>query len=149
MNCIEFNFLCFQWLRCNSSSICSISAKCFNPISKAIMADIRNGNVPVTNDIGKSRTGCYHMAYIFSIIGRYRRASNQPISACILPAYIGMRRIDLYRYAPNRNKVNYRCRCTVVKIKNETPLFISIQIIIQKWNWYQSSWMSVYFSLML
>ena len=29
--------------------------------------------------------------------------------------------------------------CTVGQRKNETPLFISIQIIIQKWNWYQSS----------
>ena len=28
-------------------------------------------------------------------------------------------------------------------------LFISIQIIVQKWNWYQSSWIIVYFSLML
>ena len=40
------------------------------------------------------------------------------------------------------------CECTVGQ-KNETPLFISIQIIVQKWNWYQSSWISVYFSLML
>ena len=40
-------------------------------------------------------------------------------------------------------------KCTVVQRKNETPLFISIQIIIQKWNWYQSSWISVYFRLML
>ena len=34
------------------------------------------------------------------------------------------------------------------KKENETPLFISIQIIVQKLNWYQSSWISVYFSLM-
>ena len=37
---------------------------------------------------------------------------------------------------------------TVSQIKNETPLFISIQIIVQKWDWYQSSWIIVYFSLM-
>ena len=33
--------------------------------------------------------------------------------------------------------------------KKETPLFILKQIIAQKWNWYQSSWIIVYFSLML
>ena len=31
------------------------------------------------------------------------------------------------------------------KKKNETPLFISIQIIVQKWNW----WITSYFNLML
>ena len=30
-----------------------------------------------------------------------------------------------------------------------TSFFISIQIILQKWNWYQSSWIIVYFRLML
>ena len=35
------------------------------------------------------------------------------------------------------------------KQKNETLLFISIQIIVEKWNWYQSSWIIVYFNLML
>ena len=33
--------------------------------------------------------------------------------------------------------------------RKETPLFISIQMIVEKWNWYQSSWISVYFFLML
>ena len=33
--------------------------------------------------------------------------------------------------------------------KKETSLFISIQIIVQKWSWYHSSWIIVYFSLML
>ena len=33
--------------------------------------------------------------------------------------------------------------------KNEISLFISIQIIVQKWSWYQSLWIIVYFNLML
>ena len=40
-------------------------------------------------------------------------------------------------------------QCTVVQRKNETPLFISMKIIVEKWNWYQSSWIIVYFNLML
>ena len=42
-----------------------------------------------------------------------------------------------------------KIRCTAVQKKNETLLFISIQIIVEKWNCYQSSWIIVYFSLML
>ena len=38
---------------------------------------------------------------------------------------------------------------TVVQKISETPLFISIQIIIQKGNWYHSSWIIVYFNTML
>ena len=38
---------------------------------------------------------------------------------------------------------------TVGQTKNETPLFISIQTIVEKLNWYQSSWIIVYFNLML
>ena len=33
--------------------------------------------------------------------------------------------------------------------KNRTPLFILTQIIVEKWNLHQSSWIIVYFSLML
>ena len=52
---------------------------------------------------------------------------------------------DIEKWCSN----NFIADCTVVQNKNETPLFISIQIIIQKWNWYQSSWISVYSSFML
>ena len=40
-----------------------------------------------------------------------------------------------------------RTLCTVgqKEKKKETPLFISIQVSVQKRNWYQSSWISVYF----
>ena len=57
------------------------------------------------------------------------------LAACITPRF---RRITQTRmYSSSKTK------------QNETPQFISIQIIIQKWNWYQSSWISVYFSLMI
>ena len=38
--------------------------------------------------------------------------------------------------------------CTVGQRKNETPTFISILIIVQKWNRYPSSWITVYLNLM-
>ena len=39
--------------------------------------------------------------------------------------------------------------CTVAQNKNETLLFISIQIIVETWNLYQSLWNIAYFNLML
>ena len=39
--------------------------------------------------------------------------------------------------------------CTVCQKKIESPLFISRKIIVMKWNWCQSSWITVYFTLML
>ena len=41
----------------------------------------------------------------------------------------------------------YVCTVGQKKKKKEAPLFISIQIIVQKGNWYQSSWIIVYFNL--
>ena len=35
------------------------------------------------------------------------------------------------------------------RIKNENPIFISIQIIVQKWILFQSTWLIVYFNFML
>ena len=66
------------------------------PSSTAITADIGNCNFPISNDIGKNRTGRYRMAYIFSNIGRYRQASDRPISACVGPVYISMHQTGLY-----------------------------------------------------
>ena len=40
------------------------------------------------------------------------------------------------------SKIPHTCIRTVVQTKNETPLFNSIQNIVQKWNWYQSSWIN-------
>ena len=41
--------------------------------------------------------------------------------------------------------------CTVgqKEKKNRTPLFIQIQIVVDKQNIYQSTWIIVYFNLML
>ena len=39
----------------------------------------------ITADIGQNWTGRYRMAYIFSNIGRYRQASDWPISAYVRP----------------------------------------------------------------
>ena len=91
-----------------------VCGKCSYPSSTAITSDIGNGNFPISNDIGKSRTGRYRMAYIFSNIGRYRHASDRRISACVGQAYIGMHWIDLYRHVPIQIEVNYRCWCTDV-----------------------------------
>ena len=47
-------------------------------------------------------------------------------------------------------KMLFYINCTVgQKKKKKTPLFILIQIIVLKCNWYQSSWISVDFSYML